>query len=868
MKISQKGVNFIMNIKKVMTSTLSKKLGEKVHEWRKTGYKSDFPELSEILRFQKDEDGNFRYLRKAQFEAIEAYFYLRIIENTPHIFEFYKDNFKNSELREMFGISANDEILEIIEEGGKNALFDKIKTDKDFVKKYSLETVREMMMLEYPSYILALAMGAGKTTLIGAIIAIEFALAIETRNDLFLKNALVFAPGTTILRSLREIQSMPLENILPTRFYKNVLQNLKFVVASEAKELPIIEGNNFYVVITNTEKIRIQKRTLRTNKNQVSLFKEKKEEESREEANLRLQKIAQLDNLGVFSDEAHGLYGQKMNQDIKKVRQTVNFLADETNVKVVVNTTGTPYFQKQMLKEVIYWYGLSEGIKDNILKSVHDSIRGYPDVTDETFLNEILTDFFTEYGEHKTNKEIPAKIAIYFPRVEDLEDAKPMIETILQKIGQSPAIVTQCHSKAPQADQEAFASFHRPDSPHRVILLVGMGTEGWDCPPLFSCALAREISSSNNLVLQSSTRCLRQLPNNKKPARIYLSEKNLKILDRQFKETYGEALSEVVKIKPIKTKKIIVRKEEIPPISFEIERVFVRLKKDFDAKNIKINLKKIERKKEEFATIIADATTDSRGLGRIEIKETTKKEVEKMRYDTREVASRLARSYDLDFFDTLKQVQAIHDGLDFTDEEVGIISRQIEKSFGQRWKTETKKETITLALLKKEGFQYDEKENQYFAEIRYSNDDLILDHTNEKLGFHYTPYNFDSSDEREFFAWLLVQVGESIDNIEDIYFTGAITSPEKTDFWFWYKGVDNVWHRYTPDFLIRRKDGKIFIVEIKAEKEDGKVTDQKEMKMKKIENMNIDSLKFELIRGFQRLKNTEQTDLITKFIKS
>jgi type III restriction enzyme len=96
---------------------------------------------------------------------------------------------------------------------------------------------------------------------------------------------------------------------------------------------------------------------------------------------------------------------------------------------------------------------------------------------------------------------------------------------------------------------------------------------------------------------------------------------------------------------------------------------------------------------------------------------------------------------------------------------------------------------------------------------------LICDHQGEPFGFHYTPYNFDSADEKAFFYELLAAVGESPETIEDIYYTGAISSPEKTDFWFWYKGVDDKWHRYTPDFLFRRKDGRILIVEIKPERD-------------------------------------------------
>jgi len=82
-----------------------------------------------------------------------------------------------------------------------------------------------------------------------------------------------------------------------------------------------------------------------------------------------------------------------MEKDLKRVRQTVNYLVDNTNVLVVVNTTGTPYFKRQILKDVVYWYGLSQGIKDGILKEVRENIVAYPDVSQKHFLEDVTSDF-------------------------------------------------------------------------------------------------------------------------------------------------------------------------------------------------------------------------------------------------------------------------------------------------------------------------------------------------------------------------------------------------------------------------------------------------------------------------------------------
>ena len=51
----------------------------------------------------------------------------------------------------------------------------------------------------------------------------------------------------------------------------------------------------------------------------------------------------------------------------------------------------------------------------------------------------------------------------------------------------------------------------------------------------------------------------------------------------------------------------------------------------------------------------------------------------------------------------------------------------------------------------------------------------------------------------------------------DIYFVGALTSPDKTDLGFDYVRADGRPGRYTPDFLVRCEGDRWFLVEIKRE---------------------------------------------------
>ncbi|MCX7943330.1 MAG: hypothetical protein N2746_02320, partial [Deltaproteobacteria bacterium] len=112
-------------------------LKNKVEEWRKGGYQSNFPILYEIMEFNYDPKKNdLRFLRKAQFEALETYWYLRLVENTPHIFDLYKKIYSDPvELFKALNISIPQDLIKIMDQGGIGSIFEAIKTDDNFVKK-------------------------------------------------------------------------------------------------------------------------------------------------------------------------------------------------------------------------------------------------------------------------------------------------------------------------------------------------------------------------------------------------------------------------------------------------------------------------------------------------------------------------------------------------------------------------------------------------------------------------------------------------------------------------------------------------------------------------------------------------------------
>lgn len=842
--------------------SLYEKLAQEVGQWRSQGYPcEDYSSISEILQWASDPAGEGFKLRIPQLRALETYWYLRLCEETPHTFKLYRKMYpKGTELLDALGLDHPEIKDSVIDEGWIEGIISKIKTDDNFTHKFRLEALRESLNLVYPSYIFALAMGAGKTVLIGAILATEFAMALEYPDGPFVQNALVFAPGKTIIESLRQLAETPYDRILPPRLYKPFSASVKLTFTRDGEtKIPVISGSYYNVVVTNTEKIRIQKETIRKS-DLGPLFTPEKEEEAKSEiANLRLQAIASLPNLAVFSDEAHHTYGQSLDTELKKVRKTVDYLAANTNVICVVNTTGTPYFKRQILRDVVVWYGLSQGINDGILKELAGNIHAFSFDDDiEAYLSYVVEDFFRDYEKVTLADGTPAKIAIYFPQTDDVAALRPAIERKLVGLGLSQSIVLEHHTA--KENKAEFDRFKFKDSPHRIALLVDRGVEGWDVPALFACSLARKLKSSNNFVLQATCRCLRQVPGNKVKARVYLSADNRSILDRQLQETYGESVDDLNRTLSRGLKATIkLKKLDIPPLLVkELVRTVVR--KDDSSKTINLNRPSDTELQALLKSTYTVAEQKASQKVLMQVGDTEAIDIEDKTADLYSAAVDLAATYRLDLwaiYDELKHLYT--DGQEIPSSHITALAKQIEE---QTRNYEVVEETVekALALIKLDGFEksIEEGTEVYTAEISYPVDkESLLQRWEEwkekakNFGFHYTPYNFDSHPEVDFFEQLLDQMNLNPDNVEDIYFTGALTDPEKTDFFVEYKGEDNLWHRYTPDFIIRRKDGKCLIVEVKREHDREHPVDgqngRKAIATRKWADLNPEKLKYQMI---------------------
>ena len=834
-------------------SHLFQALAERVDAWRAARYDCpEYPAIREILDFAIEDSntGQLRYLRQAQLRALETYWYLRLVLDTPRIPDLYALLFPTkSSLRTAMGLDSK-ELTALIADTSLEEVIERIKLDNAFVKKHQLESLRETFALDYPSYILALAMGAGKTILMGSIVATEFALALEYPDGPFVENALVFAPGKTILSALRELADIPFERLLPARLHKPFAASFKLTFTRDGdKNIPITLGSSFNVIVTNTEKIRIQKPTVR-NAGQSRIFAGTKDEEATALANLRLQAIASLPHLAVFSDEAHHTYGQKLlgkwekdkdtgepvfkDDGIKKVRRTIDYLAQETNLIVTINATGTPYFERQPLRDVVVWYGLGEGIRDGVLKELASGIKVLElgDGEASAMVRSVIDDFAHGYWQVALPSGAPARLALYFPNIDTRDELRPAIESALLTHGIGPDTLLAVDNKSSDATRRAFEAVARdPAAPHRILLLVNMGTEGWNCPSLFACALVRKLATSNNFVLQAATRCLRQVPGNTTPARVYLTASNKKTLEDQLAETYGTSLKALNAQQADRVEKTIrLLKPHLPPLL------------------IKKRVLRVQRKAETGSTAPLAFTvpdgpapagpvvqtwspvlTDT-GATRFQRQDAgdVLLQPDHPELDVYTAAARLATRYHLPTPQLLTALRAAYGTSEVPPHHLDALALQIETQRNQYEETWDEIE-VAVALVKADGFDHAEVNGKsvYTARISFEKKredrfkkakDMAHPEMALHTSFHYEGYNFDSGPEAEFLDWTLGLLQNHPHQIEGLWFTGGLTDAGKTDLRAEYLGIDGRWHTYTPDFVLRRADGKHLVVEVKSDK--------------------------------------------------
>lgn len=829
-----------------------------------------------FLNFNDPDHRVEAFLRRPQFEALEIYVFLKEFVGNKHLYEIFEDWYKKQ------GVFEGRTDSGVNQKTGQFDMFGPVEVNAAEETKTYEQLFKQIKSAQqaYPNYIFALTMGLGKTILMATSIFYEFLLANKYPKDLrYCHNALVFAPDKTVLQSLKEIQTFDKSLVVPPQNLNWLETHLKFYFLDQTGDaLNAIDHSDFNIVISNTQKIILKRsrkeptasdllfkgmsssyEAVSLNKEYADLYGFDIDTDQDLITNQRFAKLVRLKQMGIYLDEAHHAFGNKLEKDfgLKKtstsLRVTINELAEHlkqagSQLVGCYNYTGTPFVKKRLLPEVVYAYGLKKAIDNNYLKKV--KIKGFTNIKDQTraFVRNAITEFWEAHKDQRYEGMLP-KFAFFASSIKELQDElRPAVEHVLGELGIpiNKILVNVGDDKITTNDDlREFKNLDSPASDKQFILLANKGKEGWNCRSLFAVGLHRQ-PKSKVFVLQATMRCLRAIGEEQHTGQVYLAEENIKILENELEANFRLTMDELASAgDDKKTYEIFVQP---PPVEVEITRVrkLYNLTPKEPQENLSLELDQVDFSKYEIKQ--TDRKIDD--LTGKPIKVTDVTHIKEQR-----VFSALTLTAEASRYLNLSPVR-IHKVLEQTSEGISAVLTAInehnellydwviprlfraffeideyDKEVTEKVRlVKTPKQTTydtasnTLDMAQRSGYEISDNTlssaEQGFAvpyrvrskpELVVSKRDDIVDDYAHK-SFHLDTYCFDSVPERDFFLKMIKE-----DSVAKIWFTGMLTHGQ-SDFVVHYIDPDShALRSYYPDFLIKRSDGTQQLVEVKAD---------------------------------------------------
>lgn len=864
-------------------------------------------------------------MRDAQIEAIKTYLFLKIVcEGKPLATLFKNGAFNTLDLNALELSQSTRDYL--VSHPSAVALFEYacMKNDNDEQVSVKLEKAIKKTPdnidynkvwndtfygVTYTDYLFSLPMGAGKTYLMAAFIYLDLYFAMnEPHNSAFAHNFIIFAPSglkSSVVPSLKTIQNFNPAWIIPEPAATDIKRMISFEVLDQSKtekksnktknpnvqkianHQPLSELFGL-VAVTNAEKVILDR--IQEKNGQISMFEESDDDKDRQANELR-NLIGKLPALSIFIDEVHHAVSDEI-----KLRAVVSKWAENRTVNSVIGFSGTPYLDKaEIIKitdelavgtaeitNVVYYYPLIDGV-GNFLKRPIIKVETTSDSA--RIVENGVRLFFDTYKDTVYEGGLVAKLGIYCGSIAKLEEVVyPIVTKIVSEYGLNTDCILKFYRestsktdkkyKAPADSQMQFDILDKPISKIRVVLLVQIGKEGWDCKSLTGIILSQQGDCHRTMVLQTTCRCLRQVvKDTPETALVYLNDSNAKILETQLQEQQHTSIKEFSEANNNKT-----------TIQRYNRMAYLKLPK-VDFYQLKINYESLVIEEADVVggiTKSTDNTTISSDIIR-----TTDLSMQNLGITVddsergNEPASYNAWLYRITKgsfgFVTMEQLRpytealnAIFEQITYTKDGIryysskynhSLIEANIRKAFCDKCSFSTREELIPeeANLLNIANFTptvQTEKPGDYYPDAK-TVENIIQDdkgklkvdpkiqqlielavatgnadfaenlrkqnssHPQKNRSFHYLPYHTDSGFEQTFLTEIL-----ALDDIAaldlEVYYNG---DRAMTEFKIkCYKNSNGKWSYvgiYTPDFLIiKRKDGKIHravIVETKGD---------------------------------------------------
>ena len=863
-------------------------------------------------------------MRDAQVDAVKTYLYLKIVCGCKPLSVLFSEGHFNS--LDIGELALPDSIKGYFRSHPETAAvyeYATIKNDKEQQVSPELEKLlstapetvdcvgffrRAFYNVTYTDYLFSLPMGAGKTYLMAAFIYLDLYFAMnEPENPAFAHNFIILAPSglkSSVVPSLRTIQNFDPSWVLPEPSASSIRRQISFEVldqektakrSNKAKNPNVQKIANHQplrelfglVAVTNAEKVildRIEERN-----GQLNMFEDSEDDKDRQANELR-NLIGKLPSLSVFIDEVH----HAVNDEIK-LRAVVTRWAENGAVNSVVGFSGTPYLEKPEknavtdklsvataeITNIVYYYPLIAGVGDFLKRPVVK----IADLADSArIIEKGVREFLDTYKDTVYRDGTTAKLGIYCGTIEKLEQlVNPLVLSIISEYGLPQDAVLRFHKgnrqyPQPNDSQMEFDSLDKPISRVRIVLLVQIGKEGWDCKSLTGIILSQEGDCPKNMVLQTSCRCLRQVDREGlETALIYLNADNAEKLNAQLEQQHHITLQEFteagggkktlnrydrtkyLKLPKVEFYQLCVSFKTLTVQPMDPERDIVAATQGAEpwagsiiTTDLTMKPKVREDDDDERGGTPADFTRWLYEIARSSIGTVTMddllahraalKEVFEQitfrrddgvlcfssKYDRWVVEANIRKSFsEKRLFETVEELIPEEASLlniaHFTSEirtdtpEVYYPEQDVVESIHQADVGKPKADKMLLRLMK---LAEEAGQTAILEQVRLQ----TASHSQKDKSFHYLPYHTDSDFERKFMDEMLPY----LDNPKikplnlELYYNGDRTL---TEFQIkCYKSVNGHWRYiglYTPDFLIlQRRDGKIhkvIIVETKGE---------------------------------------------------
>lgn len=760
---------------------------EKKNKW----LQSDDSTISDLIKYIR----NKGQLRDTQIEAIETYLFLKIQGQNKPLWQLFSEGFFTKET-DLSKLNINQVAREYLTNNNNAyALYDFAKQQK--IQGLENEIVNNPTNLDYDTiiksifynvsyadYLMSLPMGAGKTFLMAAFIYLDLYFADnEPENKAFAHNFLVLIPSglkSSIVPSLKTIETYDPSWVLPEPSASKLKKLLKFDILDEqksakksnkarnpnAQKVNACLPNPFgQVFVVNAEKVILESFKF-NDQTELEL------EEEKDTSNDLKRLFGQIPNLTILIDEVH----HAATDDIK-LRQAVNYWHSKGNITTVLGFSGTPYlqgaetikagdyaFKFSQITNTVYYYPLVTAIK-KFLKT--PTVKIGQNLDRFQIIKKGIEDFDTQYKKTVYENGAIAKIAIYCSNIEVLEEEIYPFLTSELKI--NPADILKFHGgnkkyTLPKENELEFRSLDLAISKKRYILLVQVGKEGWDCPSLTGVILSQKGDSPQNMVLQTSCRCLRQVDKGKEEtALIWLNKDNADTLNKQLKQEQNSSIDELNSTKRIGKAEMVERHSrmeylQLPKVEFYQMKVTYQSIDEEETANTKAKLKTIIKKMEDYkaSALISTSEISNIDTGTIDIINETgiafasynQWLFETSRQSFGLISETQLHQYDTELSEIFETVSFEKDGNRFFNElyDLHIIQSKIRVAFSIKRDLQTDTEVIPkqAELLITERLTNVEKNPKLYPNEADTNKILELDKTpNQELEFDFAQMEKD-----------------------------------------------------------------------------------------------------------------------------